>query len=48
MQDTSNVIVVDNLPVVPEDKMQKLTDFVKKIYSSVSALSHLSFRRIAH
>jgi translation initiation factor 3 subunit B len=35
----SNVIVVDNLPVVPEAKYQKLLDFVTKIYAAVGPLA---------
>lgn len=35
----SNIIVVDNLPVVNEAKRQKLLDFVTKIYSAVGRLA---------
>ena len=34
----SNVLVVDNLPVVPEAKFQKLLDFVTKIYSALGKI----------
>lgn len=34
----SNVIVVDNLPVVPEAKFQKLHDFVAKIYGAIGKI----------
>ncbi|GAB2300311.1 Eukaryotic translation initiation factor 3 subunit B [Dionaea muscipula] len=34
-QGLDNIVVVDNLPQVPEEKFQKLLDVVKKIYCSI-------------
>lgn len=42
MQDFSNVVVVDNLPAVPDSKIAKLTEVVKKIFAGVSGALVLS------
>lgn len=34
----SNVIVVDNLPVVPPEKFEKLENVIRKIYSQIGAI----------
>jgi translation initiation factor 3 subunit B len=33
-----NIIVVDNLPVVPKEKFEKLVTVVRKIYSQIGAI----------
>lgn len=34
----SNIIVVDNLPVVPKEKLEKLEGVVRKIYSQIGLI----------
>ena len=34
----SNIIVVDNLPVVPPEKFEKLENVIRKIYSQIGVI----------
>lgn len=34
----ANVVVVDNLPVVPPEKFEKLENVIRKIYSQIGAI----------
>ena len=39
MQELDTVLIVENLPVVPEAKHGKLVDFVMKIYSNLGEVA---------
>lgn len=38
-----NIIVVDNLPVVPREKFEKLEGVIRKIYSQISVIKDDGF-----
>ena len=38
-----NVIVVDNLPVVPKEKFEKLEGVIRKIYSQIGVIKDDGF-----